>query len=430
MPYNSTFIDVLFLFSVSVIWLMIIYQLILTLFGYKYRRYTERMGAQSNFSDADLPPVSILVPARNEGVVIRKTLQKILSLEYPRDKMEVIVINDGSTDNTDSIIEEISLQDSRIRPVNLSIISNGRGKAYALNKGLEFATYDLIAVYDADNNPEPSSLKQLIVHLISDPKLGATIGKFRTINKKKNLLTRFINIETLSFQWILQAGRYQAFGVSILPGTNFVIRKSVLLSCGGWDEAAITEDGELSVRIYQKGWKMKFVPTAVTWEQEPEKWSVWVRQRTRWVRGNNYVIRKFLKPVFGFKSRFLSLEFLYLFVLYYLFLGAIVTSLLLFVLCGLGILSVSVPGPYTAVWISAFLMYLLEIILVLSYEDEDTPLNVLITALMYFTYCQMWIYVVFRSFYLDVTRKNLGVWDKTERVPQMDIQTQEAVKDV
>ena len=88
--------------------------------------------------------------------------------------------------------------------------------------------------------------------------------------------------------------------------------------------AAVTEDSELSVRIYQKGWRLKFVPSAVTWEQEPEKIRVWTRQRTRWVRGNNYVIRKFLKDAISMKNRFLSLEFLYLFILYYLFLGAIV----------------------------------------------------------------------------------------------------------
>jgi cellulose synthase/poly-beta-1,6-N-acetylglucosamine synthase-like glycosyltransferase len=252
---------------------------------------------------------------------------------------------------------------------------------------------------------------------VNDSQLAAVIGKFRTINRKKNLLTRFINIETLGFQWILQAGRYRAFRVAILPGTNCVIRRDVLESCGGWDEAAITEDSELSIRIYQKGWRIQFVPTAVTWEQEPEKLSVWVRQRTRWVRGNNYVIRKYFREAFRLKNRFLSIEFLYLFILYYLFLGAIVVSHVLFLGGISGLFGVTVPGPYTAVWFSAFIMYVLEIILVLSYEDEDSITNILITVLMYFTYCQLWIYVVFRGFFLDLTKKRVGIWDKTERTP-------------
>lgn len=420
MPYSSPILDFLFLLSVSVIWMMILYQLILTIFGYRYRYHTEIISKEIEETDDHLKPVTILIPARNEALVIEKTLKGMFSLDYPKNKLEVIVINDGSTDQTKSIVDKFASKDNRIRPIHLPIVPQGRGKAHALNIGLKNACHELIAVYDADNNPEPSALKQLVLHLLSDEKLGGVIGKFRTLNKNKNPLTRFINIETLSFQWILQAGRYQAFKIAILPGTNCLIRRDVLESCHGWDEAAVTEDSELSVRIYQKGWRLKFVPSAVTWEQEPEKIRVWTRQRTRWVRGNNYVIRKFLKDAISMKNRFLSLEFLYLFILYYLFLGAIVISHLIFILCGIGVLSTTIPGPYTGVWISAFIMYLLEIILVLSYEDEDSPLNILLTTLMYFTYCQLWIFVVFRAFYLDITRKRLGIWDKTERTPQED----------
>ena len=370
MPFDSTLFDALFLLSVSVVWTMILYQLILMIFGYRYRRATEREDPGTTIPESALPPVTVLIPARNEEIVIETTVKRILSLDYPKDRLEVIVINDGSTDNTKTLLDAAAARDSRIKPLHLPVTGQGRGKAFALNSALMHARYDFIAVYDADNNPEPAALKKLVCHLMSDEKLGAVIGKFRTLNRRKNLLTRFINIETLSFQWILQAGRYRAFQIAILPGTNCVIRKKVLDECGGWDEAAITEDSELSVRIYQKGWKIRFVPSAVTWEQEPERLRAWVRQRTRWVRGNNYVIRKYFKEALLLKNRFLSLEFVYLFVLYYLFLGAIVISHLLFLLCGVGVVSVKVPGPYTAVWISAFLMYLLEIVLVLSMKTR------------------------------------------------------------
>ncbi len=416
MPISAGFFDGLFLFSVSVIWAMILYQLILTFFGYRYRQSIESDSGDGGIPDEDLPSVTVLIPSRNEELVIAKTLERMLSLDYPEDKIEIVVINDGSTDKTGAIAQKLANKESRITLIDLPKAESGSGKSHALNIGLKHARHEYIAVYDADNNPEPVSLRRLVSHLYADKTLGGVIGKFRTLNRKKNLLTRFINIETLGFQWILQAGRYRAFQIAILPGTNCVIRKDVLNACGGWDEAAITEDAELSVRIYQKGWKIKFVPTAVTWEQEPEKLGTWVRQRTRWVRGNNYVIRKFLKEALLLRNRFLSMEFIYLFLLYYLFLGAIVVSHLVFILSGLGILSVSTPGPYTAVWISAFLMFLLEIVLVLSYEDEDTPSNIGVTALMYLSYCQLWLWVVFRGLYLDLTRKRLGVWDKTERV--------------
>ena len=213
----------------------------------------------------------------------------------------------------------------------------------------------------------------------------------------------------------MQAGRFHLSNVAILPGTNYVIKKSVLEKCGGWDEKAITEDSELSVRIYQRGFKIKFVPLSVTWEQEPEKLSVWIRQRTRWVRGNNYVLRKFAPEAFRFKSKFLVMEFVYLFALYYLFLAAIVLSHSLFVLSAFGVVALNVPGPYFGVWISAYLLFIMEIVVVLSYEDEDSLKNIAYTFLMYFTYCQLWLYVVFKSLALDFRRHKVGVWDKTER---------------
>jgi len=420
MPFSSPVFEILFLFAVSTIWLMILYQLILSFFGYLYRQRNEKQRWDIDKYQKQLPSVSILIPARNEDIVLEKTLKNILSLDYPKKKIEVIVINDGSTDNTESILNTMAAQDYRIKPVHIPLASSGKGKAHALNIGLSEASSEFIAVYDADNNPEHTSLKQLVIHLLSDDKLGAVIGKFRTLNRKRNLLTRFINIETLSFQWIVQAGRFWAFGIAILPGTNCVIRKEVLKNCGGWDEKAITEDSELSIRIYQKGWKIQFVPTAVTWEQEPEKLKTWIRQRTRWVRGNNYVIRKFFGQALLLKSRILSWEFLYLFLLYYIFLFAIVISHLIFILGGLGIISIAAPGPYTAVWGSAFILFLLEIILVLSYEDEDSFLNILLTAFMYFSYCQLWIYVVFKSLCMDLTGKRIGIWDKTERTAQVE----------
>lgn len=422
MPFTSIAVDILFLGAVTIIWGMILYQLVLTIYGYRYRYETERAFLDSGHSEQSMPGISILVPARNEALVIERTLERLLAMDYPSGRIELIVINDGSTDETGTILDRAAAKDSRIHPLHLPGTETGHGKASALNRGLKEARYPMIAVYDADNRPEPDSLKKLTLRLMSDRKLGAVLGKFRTLNRGRNLLTRLINVETLGFQWIVQAGRYRAFGVSILPGTNCLIRREVLEALGGWDESAITEDSELSVRIYRAGWKIGFVPGAVTWEQEPETLKAWIRQRTRWVRGNNYVIRKFGREALGLKSRMVSFEFIYLFILYYVFLGAIVTSHLLFILSGLGLLQITVPGPYTAVWVSAFFLFLLELVLILSYEEEDSMKNIGAAALMYFTYCQLWIYVVFRGMILDVSRRRMGIWDKTDRVDLENIE--------
>ena len=156
----------------------------------------------------------------------------------------------------------------------------GRGKSRTLNVGLRHATGDIIAVYDADNQPEPQALRYLVANLVEDPELGAVLGKVRTLNRRKNILTRFINIEFMSFQWIIQGGRWQLFNLATLPGTNYVIWRRVLEKAGRFDEEAIAEDAELSIRLYEMGYRIKFIPYAVTWEQEPEDMRTFLRQRT------------------------------------------------------------------------------------------------------------------------------------------------------
>jgi cellulose synthase/poly-beta-1,6-N-acetylglucosamine synthase-like glycosyltransferase len=414
MPYSHPVIEIIFLSAVVITWSMILFNLVLTFGGYAYRRRFFRSDL-AEIPDEQLPCVSALVPARNEELVIEKTVRALLALDYPVEKFEVIVINDKSTDRTGEIVERLSREDSRVRLLTWPASPRGSGKPHALNEGLELCKFPVIAIYDGDNNPTPDSLRILCAQMVRKPGLAAAMGKFRCINRSKNILTRMVNIETLSFQWMIQAGRYWFSKFAVLPGTNYVIRKEVVEAVGGWDEKAITEDSELSVRLQMKGYEVQFIPTSVTWEQEPEKLKVWIKQRTRWVRGNNYVMRKFAGTALKFHNKHLSLEFLYLFGLYYLFLASIVSSHLIFLLSGLGVISIGLPGPYTAVWLSAFFLYLVEVFFVLSYEHEDRPVNIFVTAFMYFTYCQLWIYVVFKSLFLDLTGKRMGVWDKTVR---------------
>jgi cellulose synthase/poly-beta-1,6-N-acetylglucosamine synthase-like glycosyltransferase len=303
-----------------------------------------------------------------------------------------------------------------VKPLDVPPSEAARGKSHALNLGRKVANHDLIAVYDADNTPEPDSLRYLVLALLRDKKLVATFGKFRTRNRRRTLLTSFINLETLSFQFMIQAGRYLLSRVAILPGTNLVIRRDILEEVHGWDEDALTEDTELSIRLYERGHEIKFVPYAVTWEEEPEKWGAWLRQRTRWVRGNFYVLRKYLFRSLKFKKRSLSLELVYLFLLYYLFLGAILFSHVIFALSGLGLIAVLSPGPYLGVWLCAFVLFVAEIMLAASYEGEASLENMAVTALMYLTYCQAWIALIFRAAYQDLTEGGSLRWEKTSRV--------------
>jgi cellulose synthase/poly-beta-1,6-N-acetylglucosamine synthase-like glycosyltransferase len=408
-------IDYAFVFSVIIIWFMLGYQFILFLLGYLYGFRAERQRKELEQKVTELPEISLMIPAHNEGLVITHTLEALLRSNYPAEKLEILVINDGSTDDTAQQVEAVAKRDSRVRLFNVPTEFAARGKSAALNRGLSECRHRIIGIFDADNLPEPDSIIHLARQLVADPALGAVIGKFRCINKKRNLLTRFINLESLAFQWIVQAGRWHMLRMSTLPGTNYLIRRSLLDELGGWDEQALTEDAEMSIRIYQAGHLIKFVPYAVTWEQEPETLRVWIKQRTRWARGNNYVLEKYFMRVFKIKPRVIGLELFYAMAVYYVFFVAILLSDLLFVLSLVSLVMIPVPGPYKEVWLFAYFLFILEIVIALSREKEDSPLNILLIAIAYFTYCQLWILVVLKAAYEDFVLKREHVWVKTQR---------------
>jgi len=300
MTFFTFLLDALFIFAVIFIWLMLLYQFLLTIGGLLFWR-RERGRRKKDFfcEEGKLPLVSILIPARNEALVIEGLLEQLARQDYPQEKMEIIVVNDGSSDATGEIVKNWKHKNRvNLKLVDIPFEESGRGKGAALNRGLKFAQGEIVAVYDADNLPEKDSLRQLVLELISHPRLAAVTGLFRAYNRHRNLLTRLINLESIAFQWIIQAGRNFFLKIAFLAGTNYVIRREILETLQGWDEKALTEDTELTLRIYELGLRVKFLPSAVTWEQEPEKLVTWIRQRTRWARGNNELILRQMKNIF------------------------------------------------------------------------------------------------------------------------------------
>jgi len=410
------FLNALFVLAVTLIWFMLAYQSVLFFLGHRYYLLTRRSSAsRTPIPDAELPAVAVLVPCHNEEKVIGGTLGALLALEYPAEKLEIFVINDGSTDGTAEAVRGFTTN-GRVQLLEVPPDRAARGKAAALNYGLEFVSQPLVAIYDADNRPEAGALRPLVEELVADSKLGAAVGFYRVVNRRRNLLTRFLNIEGIGFQWILQAGRWMLMKFVTLPGTNYVIRRELVVSLGGWDEQALTEDAELTVRLYQAGSFVKFVPTSVSWEQEPETLPVWFRQRHRWVRGHNHLCRKYVGQLLRARPRRIGLELLYSLFLYYIFFFAIVISDLLFLLGLGGWVRINVPGPYTLVWLFAFCTFVLQLVIALSHEPgEDSALNIFLAAAMYFTYCQLWIPLVAWAIWDDFVVHRPMRWAKTER---------------
>lgn len=413
-----TTVDILLIGCVVIIWGLMFVNLALVIGGYTY--YVKTLNKIPPDLD-DYPMVSLLIPAHNEGKVIGRTVQAMLALDYPPDRLQIVVINDNSSDNSRQLLEQIRAQNPQrlLTLIHTDAVTGAKGKSNALNLGLAACTGSILAIYDADNTPEPQALRLLVNTLMPEPSLAAVIGKFRTRNRNRNWLTRFINIETLSFQWMAQAGRWQLFKLCTIPGTNYVIRRSVLEDMGGWDVHALAEDTELSFRIYRKGLKIRYMPHAVTWEQEPQTPKVWFRQRTRWVKGNLYVIFKNFRYVFDRGAGALRFDLLYFTAIYFLLLAALTISDVLFLLSITGIAASSLGGFSLLLWLMAFLLFTLGIYATLTTErGELTFGNVLYTMAMYFSYCKMWMAVALIGLWKAIFDKIRGTkmqWYKTER---------------
>ncbi|WNS42450.1 glycosyltransferase [Paenibacillus sp. MMS20-IR301] len=414
-----TISDILMVIAVICIWSLLLVNVALIIAGYLYYIATEN--AQVPEIKGEYPMVTIMVPAHNEGVVISKTVESLLALDYPHDRYEIIVINDNSSDNSAELLGDIQRKNPhrKLIIINTDAVTGGKGKSNALNIGFTRSTGELIAIYDADNTPERTALKYLVAEIMNDATLGAVIGKFRTRNRDASLLTRFINIETLSFQWMAQAGRWKLFKLCTIPGTNFIMRRSIVESIGGWDVKAIAEDTEISFRIYMMGYRIKFQPKSVTWEQEPQTVKVWFRQRTRWAKGNIYVIVKNIPLLFDRKAARIRFDILYYVSIYFLLLISLVTSDVLLILHAMGYVHTTIAGLSSFLWLLAIVLFVVGIFVTLTTEKGEMSLsNLWIILLMYVSYCQMWMVVAAYGLYnylKDVLFKREAKWYKTER---------------
>ncbi|MBE5991149.1 MAG: glycosyltransferase family 2 protein [Paenibacillaceae bacterium] len=424
-----SFIDILAIYSIFSIWGLLFINILLSIGGYIYIMRTYR--TDGHHTVLEYPIVTVMVPAHNESIVLKKTMEALIKFDYPKDRYEIIVVNDNSTDDSAQVLKTIQHNNpsAKIIVINTDPVVGGKGKSNALNIALSVASGSVIAIYDADNTPEKQALKILVENLMSDDKLGAVIGKFRTRNKYASLLTRFVNIETLAYQCMNQAGRYFFFKLCTIPGTNYVIRRELIDQMGGWDVNALAEDTEISFRLYRMGYYIKFIPQAVTWEQEPQKLKQWFKQRTRWVKGNLYVLKSNFKYAFDPHAGIMRLDVIYYALVYLLMFSSLIFSDIIFVIGILGLGHVTLGGFSSLLWEMAILLFVLNVAITLSVERNEFNLNnILLTFVMLFTYAKMWVLVVANGMIQgirDALYQKEVVWDKTERFEEM---TEKAVK--
>ena len=231
------------------------------------------------------PNISILIPARNEERVIGRILQRTTELTYPKNKIQIIVIDDASTDNTGKITEEYARAYKYIEVIHRKPMEGGRGKASALNAGFKHAKGEIIYCFDADYYPQRDILEKLTREFI-DPKVGAVQGRVTVLNEPYNLVTRLVALERIGGYRVDQQARDRLGLITQFGGTVGGFRRTLLESLGGWDESILAEDTELTFRVYLAGYKVRYVNNAECYEEAVESWQAYWKQRYRWTKGH------------------------------------------------------------------------------------------------------------------------------------------------
>jgi len=253
--------------------------------------------------DSDLPTVTVIVPMHNEELVAEHSLENITNSIYPKDKLEIIPIEDHSEDATLSILEKYSEMYDNIHPYVRD--TGTRGKPAAMNEVMEFAKGEVIIVFDADYLPPKGIIRDIAISFL-DPEVGAVMGRVIPNNVSSNLLTRLLDMERTGGYQIDQQARYNLNLVPQYGGTVGGFRRKIALELGGFNPAIITEDTELTFKLYQQGWKVVYANRAECYEEAPETWLVRSRQVSRWARGYCQVFfksffkmmrSKYLKPM-------------------------------------------------------------------------------------------------------------------------------------
>jgi cellulose synthase/poly-beta-1,6-N-acetylglucosamine synthase-like glycosyltransferase/peptidoglycan/xylan/chitin deacetylase (PgdA/CDA1 family) len=228
------------------------------------------------------PAVSIVVPALNEAVGIERAVRSLEASDYP--DFEIIVVDDGSTDGTGELVKQLRLPGVKVvRQPNL-------GKPAALNRGIDAARHDIVAMVDADTIFEPGTLRQLVQPL-RESDVGAVSGNTKVGNRRR-LLGRWQHIEyVMGFN--LDRRLYDVLQcMPTVPGAVGAFRRSALQGVGGVSGATLAEDTDLTLALGRAGWRVVYVENARAWTEAPASLRALWRQRFRWSYGTLQAVWK------------------------------------------------------------------------------------------------------------------------------------------
>ena len=282
--------EFLWAFMIVATALVVIRTLVVIWLAYRFRR-----GPKADFAK----PISVVMAAYNEGKVIAGTLQALLDTEYKGD-IEVIVINDGSRDETATEIERAADVDPRIRLLQ----QENRGKAWALQRALSAVRHGIVVFVDADTHFQRDTLPRLL-EPFGDERIGAVSGHA----KVGNLRTFIARCQALEYTcgFNLDRRAYNRWNcITVVPGAISAIRKDAIDQAGGLSLQTLAEDTDLTLSLHKHRQRIVYVPGAIAWTEAPESVRTLARQRFRWAYGTLQCLWKHRDMVFNWNYRALG----------------------------------------------------------------------------------------------------------------------------
>jgi cellulose synthase/poly-beta-1,6-N-acetylglucosamine synthase-like glycosyltransferase/peptidoglycan/xylan/chitin deacetylase (PgdA/CDA1 family)/spore germination protein YaaH len=376
-------------------------------------RRRERIHAGSNY----VPFVSILVPAYNEELVIENTIRSLLASDYPT--YEIIVIDDGSHDNTSGVVRDKFGHEEHVRLFTLP----NAGKAGALNSGLRHARGEIIIALDADTLFAPQTVGAL-AHRFYDKQLGAIAGNAK-VGNRVNLTTRWQALEYITSQNMDRRAFASLDCITVVPGAVGAWRKDLLMEVGGFPSDTLAEDQDLTLRIRRLGYTIGYEETAIAWTEAPDNLRSLAKQRFRWAYGTLQCMWKhsdaLFRPRYGTLG-FIAMPNVWIFQILFPLISPVMDLMLLYTLISVGIDRWQQPAGYSSNdlqqvllyyalflaidWISAGFAFLLE-------RRERWSLLWWL-FLQRFCYRQVMYYVMIKSVTMAIRGPVVG-WGKLER---------------
>jgi len=278
--------------TVFIIWLIInvlllthvVHEFVLVLNALRKRKKRKPEVAAS-----ELPRVTIQLPLYNEKYVVKRLLDAVSKIEYPKELLEVQILDDSTDETTETIEEYIKRNNS-----NFQLIRRKERKGYkagALAHGLGIAKGEYIAIFDADFVPTPKFLLETIPHF-QNPKVGVVQTRWLHINEDQSLLTKAQALMLNAHFSIEQLGRHNANGFINFNGTAGVWRKECIEDAGGWKADTLTEDLDLSFRAQARGWLFEYLFDVGSPAELPSTFESYRTQQFRWSKGAAECVRK------------------------------------------------------------------------------------------------------------------------------------------